>query len=138
MLRFLLEQSKAICYESFADVILWQRQKIESPYSEQISAEVSLQSRQIFKICQVHWQVELFNKAQNSGNDLKSINSSKKCNSHINSVFTASVSQHDNTWCKHYTETLHCKPIILERAKYNTLFAMFHDAIAYKGRGRQI
>lgn len=74
----LLEPSKAICYESFTDTILWQRQKTDSLYLEQISAEAYLPQVRFSTFTKLAGRMSYSTKLIRSDNNLKCINSNNK------------------------------------------------------------
>ena len=94
-----------------------------------------LGSKQIYLLYRVRWNIELFNKANKSGNNLKSINSSKK-NVILIFILLSLLSSIIKTFCgtkavlKHEITNLS----LLKLHKYNDLFDDFVDALANKSR----
>lgn len=94
-----------------------------------------LGSKQLYLLYRVRWNIELFNKANKSGNSLKSINSSKK-NVILIFILLSLLASIIKTFCgtkaviKHKITNLS----LLKLHKYNDLFNDFVNALAYKSR----
>ena len=85
----------------------------------------------------MRWRVELFNKANKSGKNLKSINSSKK-NVILIFILLSLLVSVIKSFCGAKSVIKHriTQLSLLKLHKYNDLFTKFLDAIAYKGRSR--
>lgn len=94
-----------------------------------------LGSKQLYLLYRVRWNIELFNKANKSGNNLKSINSCKK-NVILIFILLSLLVSIIKTFCgtkavlKHGITNLS----LLKLHRYNDLFGDFLNALAYKSR----
>ena len=98
-------------------------------------SRTKLGSKQLYLLYRVRWNIELFNKANKSGNNLKSINSSKKNVILIFLLLSLLVSI-IKTFCGAKAVLRHgiTNLSLLKLHKYNSLLYDFLYALAYKSR----
>ena len=94
-----------------------------------------LGAKQLYLLYKVRWNIELFNKANKSGNNLKSINSGRK-NIILIFVLLSLLASIIKTFCGAKVVLKHGMSYLsmLKLHRYNGLFTAMFDALAHKNR----